>query len=256
MVDGASAVKVTDSQTVPWPAPVSAKITCVDSRWDLAHQLCRKVLGRYGPDVHAIGVHGPLAHGDDHPGSGIALVVVMEEPGLGPRPCARRVQGTVVELEVTSAEEYLGRARSLRVDWPLAADRYLTTRPLYDPVGWHDRLRAAHLERLAAASEAEFLALARDALAAAIVLTEQADHLAGSGAPGARVALVEAVTATAVVEGLITRTYFRDRTDAVVRTGLAGAGLPDVRAAQRDQLDRLAATGYPLDASLDALVAA
>ena len=132
-------------------------------RWTLAEKITAAVRRRWPAEIHAVGLHGALAHGDDNDDSDVDLVVVTYRPATGPRPGARRVEGTIVDLSVISADEYLGYARTLDASWPLAADRYVTTRALYDPEGWHTRLRDAHLGRLAEAGAGEFADLARDA---------------------------------------------------------------------------------------------
>src|SRR6266508_3972159 len=114
-------------------------------RWAVAEQIADAVLRRYPAQIHAIGVHGALAHGDDADGADVDLVVVTFRPGEGPRPTSRRVNGVIVDLGVISA------------------DQYLTTKPIYDPDGWHSRLRDAHLGRLAETGGREFVALAREA---------------------------------------------------------------------------------------------
>ncbi len=62
-------------------------------RWQLAERVTDAVRRRFSAQVLAIGVHGSLAHGDDGEDSQIDLVVVTYEPGEGPRPATRRVEG-------------------------------------------------------------------------------------------------------------------------------------------------------------------
>jgi hypothetical protein len=230
--------------------------THVDSpRWVLAEEITSALRRRWPADIVAVGVHGSLAHGDDTDPHDIDLVVVTYRPGTGPRPITRRVDGTIVDLDVMCADEYLDYARSLSTSWPLVADQYLTTKALYDPDGWYPRLRDAHLSRLAGAGGAEFAGLARDAWCHAEATYAEALRLAEWHDPaGAVLTLGAARLATAVVEGLLTRTYFRDSADAVRRTGLGDTDLTELGRRLRTQADELAKRGRPVDATIGELL--
>jgi len=223
-------------------------------RWRLAEQITDAVRRRFSADVLAVGVHGALAHGDDHEDSEVNLVAVTHEPGAGPRPATRRIDGLVVDLGVIASEEYLGHARTLSTAWPLAADQYLTTAGTFDPDGWYEVLRDTHLGRLAEAPTGEFTALAREAWYDAYAAHAQARRLAIWHDPDAAlVALSTARVGAAVVDGLLTRTYFRDAPDAVRRTGLAGAPLPDLALRLADQAAELDRRGRSVDGHIDDL---
>ncbi len=224
-------------------------------RWTLAEKITAAVRRRWPAEIHAVGLHGALAHGDDNDDSDVDLVVVTYRPATGPRPGARRVEGTIVDLSVISADEYLGYARTLDASWPLAADRYVTTRALYDPEGWHSRLRDAHLGRLAEAGAGEFADLARDAWCNAETTYSRALRLAEwHDTAGALLTFGAARLAVALVEGLLTRTYFRDSADAVRRTGLDQDDLTEVGRRLRTQADELAKRGRPVDGTIDDLL--
>jgi hypothetical protein len=202
-------------------------------------------------------VHGPLAHGDDSDGHGLDLAVITYRPSAGPQPGARRIEGTIVTIGVICADEYLEYARTLSTSWPLAADQYLTTRPLYDPDGWHPRLRDTHLARLAEAGGSEFAGLAREAWCHAEATYAQALRLAQwHDTSGALHTFGAARLATALVEGLLTRTYFRDGADAVRRTGLDDLNLTELGSRLRVQADELAKRGRPVDATIGELLQA
>ncbi|HKA03896.1 MAG TPA: nucleotidyltransferase domain-containing protein [Acidimicrobiales bacterium] len=226
-------------------------------RWVLAEEITAALRRRWPAEIHAVGVHGSLAHGDDADGSDVSLVVVTFRSGAGPRPGARRIDGTLVDLGVIGAEEYLEYARTLSTSWPLAADQYLTTKPLYDPEGWYPRLRDTHLGRLAEAGGAEFATLARDAWCHAEATYAKALRLAEwHDTAGALFTFGEARLATALIDGLLTRTYFRDSADAVRRTGLGDADLTELGRRLRGQADELAKRGRPVDASIPDLLSA
>ena len=220
-------------------------------RWVVAEQVADAARRRFPADILAIGVHGSMAHGDDADTSDVDLVVVTYRPDAGPRPVTRRIDGVLVDLGVVGADEYLRHARSLGTSWPLAADRYVTTRPIHDPTGWLEKLRDVHLGRLAEARNAEFTALAREAWCRAASAHARATRLAGwYDTDAALVMLAEARLSAASVVGLLNRTYFRNAADAVKRTGLAGADLTVLGEVLRDQAADLANRGKPVDGTV------
>lgn len=223
-------------------------------RGRLAVRLRDVIERRWPAEVRAIGVHGSLAHGDDHDSSDVNLTVVTYRPGAGPRSALRRVDGILVELEVVTAEECLRRARELTPDWPLTAERFVGTRPLHDPRGWFVQQRDTHLGRLAAARPLEFTGLARHNWEVAAAAHGRAVRLAEwYDTDAALVLIAEARVRAALVAGLLTRTYFRNTADAVRRTGTAGADMQQLGAVLKAQAEELTARGRPVDGSLGAL---
>jgi hypothetical protein len=220
-------------------------------RWQLAEQITTAMCQRWPADIRAIGVRGSLAHDDDANADDIDLLVVTYRPTDRPHPGTRRVEGAVVRLTVAAADEYLRSARVLSTDWPLTADRFLATRALYDPGGWYATLRDAHLGRLAEAGGSVFATLARDAWCVAEVTYAKALRLAEwHDTTGAMLTFGAARLAAATVEGLLTRTYFRDGADAVSRTGLGDADLTEVGKRLGAQADELAKRGRPVDGTV------
>lgn len=231
-----------------------AAVPLENPRWVVASQVADAARRRFPADILAIGVHGSMAHGDDSDTSDVDLVVVTYRPDAGPRPVTRRVDGVLVDLGVVGADEYLRHARTLTTSWPLAADRYVTTKPIHDPSGWLDKLRDTHLGRLAEARNPEFTALAREAWCRASSAHARATRLAGwYETDAALVMLAEARLAAASVVGLLSRTYFRNAADAVSRTGLADAGLRELGDVLTDQADDLANRGKPVDGTVSDL---
>jgi predicted nucleotidyltransferase len=233
---------------------VHEEIDVSSPRWQLAVRLRDVIERRWPAEVQAIGVHGSLAHGDDHDGSDVNLLVVKYRPAAGPRPALRRVEGILVDLEVTTADEGMRRARELTSRWPLEADRYVTTRPLHDPNGWFGKLRDAHLARLAETRPPEFTALARHNWALASAAHGRAVRLAEwYETDAALVMIAEARLHAALVAGLLTRTYFRNAADAVKRTGVAGADMQELGAVLKEQAGELSARGQPVDGNIGLL---
>jgi predicted nucleotidyltransferase len=223
-------------------------------RWYLATRLRDVLLRRWSAEIQAIGVHGSLAHGDDSEGSDVNLVVVTYRPGGGPRSVLRRVDGVLVDLTALTGEEGLRRARELTPRWPLIADRYVTTKDLFDPRGWFAQQRDAHLTRLAETRPAEFSALARRNWCVAAGAHARAVRLAQwYDTDAAMVLMSEARLHTAMVTGLLSRTYFRNRADAVRRAGTAGAGMTELGATLKALGEDLTARGRPVDGQLSAL---
>jgi hypothetical protein len=229
-----------------------------DPRWQVAEQAGSAIRARYPAEVLAVAVHGPLAHSDDDGGGDgeVHLLVVTYRPGGGPAPATRRIRGVLVDLTVAGAEEYLAQARRVTSLWPLTADRYVTTRALYDPSGWLPTLRDGHLAQLARARPAEFTGPARQAWYRGCAAHARAARLAQwYETDQALLMLGEARLAAASVTGLLTRTYFRDPGDAVRRTGLAGADMTEVGAVLARQAAELTARGRPVDGTVQDLLA-
>ncbi|WP_229069365.1 nucleotidyltransferase domain-containing protein [Actinoplanes sp. DH11] len=223
-------------------------------RGSLAIRLRDTVQQRWPAEVQAVGVRGSVAHGDDVAGSDINLIVVTYRPKTGPKPARRKVDGVPVDLAVITGEDGLGQARALTARWPLVADTFLTTLPLYDPHDWFADQREAHLSLLSEARPVEFTRLARDdwalasaAHARAVRLTEWYDTDA------ALVLMAQARVYAALVTGLLTRTYFRHEADAVKRTGVAMADMQELDAILRYQAEELTARGRPVDGTLGEL---
>jgi predicted nucleotidyltransferase len=233
---------------------VREEIDVTTSRGDLAVRLSELIQRRWSADVQAIGVHGSLAHGDDQDGSDVNLLVVTYRAGGGPRAALRRVDGTLVDLEVVTGEEGLRRARRLTPRWPLDADRFVTTRALHDPRGWFAEQRDAHLARLAEARPPEFTGLARHNWEMASAAHGRAVRLAEwYETDAALVMIAESRLRAALVAGFLTRTYFRNAADAVKRTGVAGADIQELASVLKTQAEELTARGRPVDGELSAL---
>jgi hypothetical protein len=230
---------------------VPANPYLANPHWKLAEEVTDAIRRRFSGEIVAIGVQGALAHGDEGEDSDVNLVVVTDRPGAGPHPATRRVDGIVVDLGVIGADQYLGHARTLTTNWPLAADHYLSTAPTYDPDDWYPTLRDIHLARLAEAGSGEFVALAREAWYRACAAHGRARRLASWYETDAGlVALSTARVGAAVVDGLLTRTYFRDEPDAVRRTGIAGLSLPDLAERLAGQAQELTSRGRPVDGTV------
>ncbi|MCY1145215.1 nucleotidyltransferase domain-containing protein [Actinoplanes sp. Pm04-4] len=227
------------------------EIDFTSPRGRLAVRLRDVIERRWSAEVQAIGVHGSLAHGDDHDGSDVNLTVVTYRPGAGPRSALRKVDGVLVDLRVVSADEGLRQAQQLTPRWPLEAERFVTTRALHDPRGWFGRLRDAHLGRLAEARPPEFSGLARHDWQVASAAHSRAVRLAEwYETDAALVMIAESRLHAALVAGLLSRTYFRNAADAVKRTGLAGADVQELGGVLKQQAEELTARGKPVDGNL------
>ena len=233
---------------------VPEEIDLSSPRGRLAVRLRDVIERRWPSEVRAIGVHGSLAHGDDHDASDVNLIVVTYRSGAGPRTALRRVDGILVDLRATTGEDGLRQARELTPRWPLTAGRFLATKPLHDPRGWFADLRDAHLARLAEARPAEFRGPARHNWEIAAAAHSRAVRLAEwYETDAALVMIAEARLHASLVAGLLTRTWFRNTADAVRRTGLAGADVQELAAVLKSQAEELTARGQPVDGNLGAL---
>jgi hypothetical protein len=221
----------------------------------VAERVSDRLRERWGMDLQAIGVHGALAHGDDTDVSDVEMVVVTRRANIGPAPGTRRIDGVIVDLGVISADEYLRHARTLTTTWPLVADQYLTIKALHDPDAWLPRLRDMHLTRLAQAEGQVFATLAREAWCRATIAHGKARRMAEwYETEAAMVVLAEARVAVAVVDGLLTRTYFRNSADAVRRAGVASSHIYELAERLTAQAAELSRRGRPVDGEVEDLL--
>ncbi len=224
-------------------------------RWAVAERITDALRRRWGIDLQAVGVHGALAHGDDTDASDVDIVVVTKRPQTGPRPGTRRIDGVIVDVGVISADEYLRHARTLTTSWPITADQYMTTKPLHDPDAWLARLRDTHIARLAEAEGHVFAALAREAWCRAKSAQWRAQRMAEwFETESAMQVLADARLGVALVDGLLTRTYFRDRVDAVKKVGVASSHVYELRERLTLQAQELSRRGRPVDGDIDDLL--
>jgi hypothetical protein len=242
-----------DVPTTPAGSPLSAARP--NPRWVVAEQVTEALRQRWGMHLQAVGVHGSLAHGDDTDSSDVAMVAVTRGKRDSPRPGTRRIDGVVVDLGVISAEEYLRHARTLTTSWPLAADQYITTKALHDPDAWLPQLRDTHLALLAHTEGHVFASLAREAWCRATTAQAKARRMAEwYETEAAMLVLAEARLGVALVDGLLTRTYFRNSADAVRKTGVASSHIYELGERLADQAEELARRGRPVDGDVDDLL--
>ena len=224
------------------------------ARGALAVRLRDVIQHRWSAEVLAIGLRGSVAHGDDTESSDVNLVVVTYRPKTGPKPTLRKVDGIAVDLRVVTSEDGLGQARRLTPEWPLIADGFITTFPLFDPKDWFTDQREAHLDLLAEARPIEFTRVARHDWEVANGAHARASRMAQwYDTDAAMVLMAEARVHAALVAGLLTRTYFRSAADAVRRTGMAAADMRELDAILRYQAEELTARGRPVDGTLGEL---
>ena len=224
-------------------------------RWVVAEHVADVLRQRWGAELQAVGVHGSLAHGDDTESSDVDMVAVTRNKRGGPGPGTRRIDGVIVDLGVVAAEEYLRHARTLTTSWPLVADQYITTKPLHDPDGWLPRLRDLHLAHLASTEAHVFASLAREAWCRAARSQAKARRLAEwYETDAAMLVLGEARLGVALVDGLLTRTYFRNSADAVRKAGVASAHIHELGVRLGAQAMELARRGRPVDGEVENLL--
>jgi len=225
------------------------------ARRKLAEQLAEAIVNRYLAGIHAVGLLGSHAHGDDDEYSDLNIGVVTTQANAKPlRSIVRRVNGVVVHLTVRSVSEWLDQARTLTPEWPLTGNQFLIAKPIYDPHGWYAVVREAHLARLRDATDREFAALARAALLSAMLFTSRARReFVRAGRDDTQYLLTQAAMRTALVSGLLTRRRFRNRRDALRRSGLAEATLDSLEERQRELEMELAKRGAGIDATVSEL---
>jgi hypothetical protein len=226
------------------------------ARRKLAEQIAEGIVNRYLAGIHAVGLLGSHAHGDDDDYSDLNIGVVSTQANAKPlRSVLRRANGVVVHVAVRSVGDWLDQARTLTPEWPLTANQFLIARPIYDPHGWYAVVRETHLARLRDATDREFAALARAALLSAMVYTARARReFVRAGQDDTQYLLTHAAVRTALVTGLLARRRFRNRRDALHRSGLSEATLDLLEERQRELELELAKRGASIDASVAEVV--
>jgi hypothetical protein len=181
----------------------------------LARELASRLLGKHGEaGVLAVGVHGPVAHGED--ATALDLAVVTTGPEVEVPERLLRHRGVLVDLGVISAEDYLAEAALVGPAWPLVVDQYRTMAPVYDPSDFFGKLRAAHEEAMTAAQEGAFLAAAGWDLAQALGQQARAEAAESAGdAAAALFAVREGALLAALTLGLLGRSAYRDQRHAL-----------------------------------------
>ena len=199
-----------------------------EDRLELARELTRRLLAAHGEQtIVAVGVHGPVAHGDRDDESGLDLAVVTAGPEVEVPDRLLRYRGTVVDLGAIWADAYLAEAGHIGPSWPLASDQYVHHLALHDPGGFFHKLRHVHQSAVDAAPRETFAAAAGYDLAQlhSWEARARAAELHGD-VPGALLAVREAAVLCALVVGLATRTAYRDAAHAVRSAALAKDGPP------------------------------
>jgi len=199
-----------------------------DAKLELGRELTRRLIARHGEGaIVAVGVHGPVARGDDTDGSDLRLAVITAGPDVEVGDRLLRHRGTVVDLGAIWADAYLEEAGHIGPTWPLAADQYLHHLALHDPTGFFHKLRHVHETAVSSAAEEAFAAAAGYDLVQLISWegTARTAELHGD-VPGALLAVKEAAVLCALVVGLATRTAYRDAAHAVRSVALTEAAPP------------------------------
>lgn len=242
----------------------------------VARDITAKLLEKYSDEIVAAGLHGSVARGNVHEGSDIDFSVVTRTKDAVPSR-ELRVGDVLVSLGAVSRDEYLAYASKITYHWSLAKGEYVESLALHDPEGFFDELKDAWEHAMAAKSEEEFLLQARENLFEAYEWAWKADRdLAERSDAETAISLNEGLIATGLAVGLITKTTWTSRGEAVAQAAEAGGGIegfpdpfmvaanPGVELGARlpafhealEALERhLAAKGAPLDVgSVDELL--
>jgi predicted nucleotidyltransferase len=210
-----------------------------EQRLELARGLTAALLRRHGEEaIVAVGVHGPVARGDDGDGSDLDLAVVTAGPEVEVPDRFLRHRGTVVDLAAITADAYLEEAGHIGPAWPLAADQYVSQLVLHDPGGFFHRLRHVHEAAVEQSPPEAFRAAAGYDLVQLVSWEARARdaELAGDLAVTS-LAVKEAAVLAALVVGLHTRTAYRNLAHAVRVTAGSDAAGPGFAPSYRRLLD-------------------
>jgi len=191
----------------------------------LGRELAGRLLQRHGEDaIVAVGLHGPVARGEDDP-TGLDVAVVTAGPEVQVPDRVLRHRGLVVDVAAIDQAAYLQEAGHVGPAWPLAADQYVRTLPLHDPGGYFQRLGEAHRRGAAETGEEVFRAAAGYDLAQALEQEALARRAERSGdAVAALFAVREAAVLAALTLGLLYRMTWPDVAAAL--RGAAAVTMP------------------------------
>jgi predicted nucleotidyltransferase len=191
----------------------------------VARDITAKLLEKYGDEIVAVGLHGSVARGNVHEGSDIDFSVVTRTKDAVPSR-ELRVGDVLVSLGAVSRDEYLEDATKITYHWSLAKGEYGESLALHDPGGFFEELKDAWERAMAAKSEEEFLCQARDNLFEAYEWVWKASRdLAERSDAETAISLAEGLIATGLAVGLITKTTWTSRGEAVAQAAEAGAGI-------------------------------
>jgi hypothetical protein len=210
-----------------------------EERLELARELTGALLHRHGQEaIVAVGVHGPVARGDDGEDADLNLAVITAGPEVEVPDRYLRHRGVVVDLAAITADAYLEEAGHIGPAWPLAADQYVSHLALHDPGEYFHKLRHVHEAAVEQSPPEAFRAAAGYDLVQLLSWEPRAREaeLAGDLAM-AGLAVREAAVLAALVVGLHTRTAYRDLAHAVRATAATEAAGPAFPAAYRRLLD-------------------
>ena len=210
-----------------------------DERLRLAGELANLLLERHGPAaITAVGVHGPVARGDDAEEADLDLAVVTAGPEVEVPDRYLRYRGTAVALGAIAADAYLEEASAIGPAWPLAADQYVNHLAIHDPGGFFHKLKHVHQAAVEEAGPEVFAAAAGLDLVQLLSWEgkARAAELAGDLLT-TQLAVKEAAVLAALVVGLLTRTAYRNTAHALHATAATEAAGPTFGAAYRRLLD-------------------
>jgi predicted nucleotidyltransferase len=210
-----------------------------DERVRLAGELTQLLLDTHGPAaIAAVGVHGPVARGDDTEESDLDLAVVTAGPEVQVPDRYLRYRGTVVDLGAIPADAYLEEASAIGPAWPLAADQYVNQLAVHDPGGFFHKLKHVHEAAVEEAGPEGFAAAAGLDLVQLLSweARARAAELAGDLLT-TQVAVKEAAVLAALFVGLLTRTAWPSTGHALHATAATGVAGPAFAEAYRRLLD-------------------
>jgi predicted nucleotidyltransferase len=210
-----------------------------DERVRLAGELAGLLLEHHGPAaVTAVGVHGPVARGEDTEEADLDLAVVTAGPEVQVPDRYLRYRGTVVDLGAIPADAYLEEASAIGPAWPLAADQYVNQLAVHDPGGFFHKLKHVHEAAVEEAGPEVFAAAAGLDLVQLLSweARARAAELAGDLLT-TQVAVKEAAVLAALVVGLLTRTAWPSTGHALHATAATEAAGPAFAETYRRLLD-------------------
>ncbi len=111
-----------------------------EERMNIANEIAKQLLDKYGADVEAIGIYGSLARETDGPFSDIEIKCILHslEDGFSYEWTSGDWKA---EVNLDNKENIIEEATAVEEEWPLTHGQFFTILPIYDPMGFFEELR-------------------------------------------------------------------------------------------------------------------
>ncbi len=122
--------------------PIQLRKHTHEERVDLAKDISRRVLSKYGDSILAVFISGSTAKKLDRPYSDLEMIVVNRD-GVDIPVKYYLHKGMVVEIDYVQESNFLKSARRITLNWPIETDQYRNRVALFERDGWSRKLDSA-----------------------------------------------------------------------------------------------------------------